>query len=140
MSSARSRLVATGVHSVHVMGQRCGRTYAARIVADEVDSVSCRTPAGIHRALVGGRTQAVSSVLTISTPDGAQATWWSACVCQSKTEPGPMGKLITTSACDSCGLSGEVCPSCDIEWQVTAFSRGMVFHTLDSVNQNHAIC
>jgi ubiquinone/menaquinone biosynthesis C-methylase UbiE len=51
-----------------------------------------------------------------------------------------MGKLTTTSAWDSCGLSGDLCPSCDIEWQVTAFSRGMVFHTFDSVNQNHVIC
>jgi hypothetical protein len=44
------------------------------MVAEEVDIVSWRIPAGIQRALEGGRTQAVEAVLTIKTPLGAQAS------------------------------------------------------------------
>jgi hypothetical protein len=44
------------------------------MVAAPADSVSCRTPAGIHSALVGGSTQAAALVRTVSTPLAAQAS------------------------------------------------------------------
>ena len=44
------------------------------MVAIPADSVSCRSPAGIHSALVGGSTQVDELVRTVSTPLAAQAS------------------------------------------------------------------
>ena len=57
MSSASSGLAATGVKSGQLIGHRSGLMYSVRMVAVPADSVSCRSPAGIHSALVGGSTQ-----------------------------------------------------------------------------------
>ena len=62
------------------------------MVAGPDDRVSCRSPAGIHSARVGGSTQVASAVLTVSTPLAAQASWWSSWVCQSNTSPAGIGK------------------------------------------------
>jgi hypothetical protein len=75
MSSASSGLAATGVQSVQLIEQESGLTYPVRIVAEPSDSVSCRTPAGIQRARVGGSTQAESLARTVSTPAAAHASW-----------------------------------------------------------------
>jgi len=48
--------------------------YSERIVAGPDDSVSCRSPAGIHSARVGGSTQVASPARTMSTPLAAQAS------------------------------------------------------------------
>ncbi len=45
------------------------------MVAGPAARVSCRSPAGIHSARVGGSTQVDASVTTVSTPLGAQASW-----------------------------------------------------------------
>jgi hypothetical protein len=45
------------------------------MVAAPADSVSCRNPAGIHNALVGGSIQVAEFVRTVSTPLAAQASW-----------------------------------------------------------------
>ena len=74
MSSASSGPAATGVHSGQAIGHRSGLTYSVRMVAVPADRVSCRTPAGIHSARVGGSTQADSAVRTVSTPLAAQAS------------------------------------------------------------------
>ena len=52
------------------------------MVAAPDDRVSCRSPAGIHSARVGGSTQSAELVRTVSTPLAAQASWWSGWVCQ----------------------------------------------------------
>jgi hypothetical protein len=105
MSSASSRLAATGVGSGQLTGDRSGRIYKVRMVARPSAPVSCGKPAGIHRARVGGSTQVASSVMTVSTPLAAQASWWSTCVCHSKRVPGGMGKsATTTAACAACVL------------------------------------
>ena len=44
------------------------------MVAVPADSVSCRSPAGIHSARVGGSTQVAAPVRTVSTPLAAQAS------------------------------------------------------------------
>ena len=44
------------------------------MVARPAASVSCRSSAGIHKALVGGRTQVAAAVSTVSTPLDAQAS------------------------------------------------------------------
>jgi len=49
--------------------------YSVRMVAAPADNVSCRTPAGIQSARLGGRTQAAALVRTVSTPLAAQASW-----------------------------------------------------------------
>jgi hypothetical protein len=72
--------------------------YSVRIVAVPAESVSCRSPAGIHSALVGGSTQVASLARTVSTPLAAHASWWSVWVCQSKTWPAGIGKVTTTAA------------------------------------------
>ena len=64
--------------------------YSARMVARRAEAVSCGSPAGIHRALVGGRTQ-VADGQHREHPLAAQASWWSAWVCQSKGCPRASG-------------------------------------------------
>ena len=66
--------------------------------AGEEPSVSCRSPAGIHSARVGGSTQAAELVRTMSTPLAAQASWCSGWVCQSNTDPAGMGNVATITA------------------------------------------
>jgi hypothetical protein len=121
MSSARSGLAATGVGPWvrgHPVGQNSGRMYSARMVARPSEPVSCRSPAGIHSARVGGSTQVASRVSTVSTPLAAQASWWSSWVCQSKRVPAGMGKVATTTAVLLSGSSGD-CPARDTTWQLT---------------------
>ncbi len=77
MSSASSGLAATGVKSGQAIGHSSGLMYSVRIVAGPAESVSCRRPAGIHSARDGGSTHVAESVLTVSTPLAAQASWWS---------------------------------------------------------------
>jgi hypothetical protein len=60
MSSASSGLAATGVGSAHLTGENSGRMYSERMVARPSEPVSCGSPAGIHRARVGGSTQVAS--------------------------------------------------------------------------------
>jgi hypothetical protein len=74
MSSATRGVTLTGVHSVHAIEQLIGFTYAALMVAVPSESVSCRTPAGIHSARDGGRTQAVVSLRMVKTPFAAHAS------------------------------------------------------------------
>jgi len=74
MSSQSSGLAETGVGWDQSSGNRSGRTYADRIVAAPADSVSCRSPAGIQSARVGGSTQADAWVRTVSTPLAAHAS------------------------------------------------------------------
>jgi len=75
MSSASSGLAETGTASGQLIGHRPGRMYSVRMVAAPADRVSCRSPAGIHSARLGGRTQAAALVRTVSTPLAAQASW-----------------------------------------------------------------
>ena len=75
MSSASSGLAETGVQSGQLTGHRSGLMYSVRMVAAPADNVSCRTPAGIQSARLGGRTQAAALVRTVSTPLAAQASW-----------------------------------------------------------------
>jgi len=88
----------TGVGAVQVTGLRSGRMYNERMVAAPDDSVSWRSPAGIHSARVGGSTQAAELVRTVSTPLAAQASWCSEWVCQSNTDPAGIGKVATMTA------------------------------------------
>jgi hypothetical protein len=73
ISSASSGLAATGVGSDQP--NRPGLMYSDRMVACPSAPVSCRRPAGIHSARVGGSTQVASAVTTVSTPLAAQASW-----------------------------------------------------------------
>ena len=134
MSSASSGLAATGVGwwvSVQLTGNRPGLMYRVRMVARVAEAVSCRSPAGIHSARVGGSTQVASAVRTVSTPLAAQASWWSSCTCQSKRVPAGMGKVATTmAAAPGCSWSSvslwsswsgpEQCPARDTIWQLTS--------------------
>ncbi len=60
-------------------------------------SVSCRSPAGNHSALVGGNTQSAAAVRTVSTPTAAQARW-SSWVYQLNTTPVGIGKVAAVTA------------------------------------------
>src|ERR1700735_465156 len=73
MSSASSGLAATGVQSGQLIGHRPGLTYRARMTALPADRVSCRTPAGIHSARLGGSAHADAAVRTGRTPGAGPA-------------------------------------------------------------------
>jgi hypothetical protein len=56
-------------------GKSDGWMSRVRMVARPSEAVSCRRPAGIHRARVGGSTHVAPQALTVSTPFVAQASW-----------------------------------------------------------------
>src|SRR5215472_8659547 len=130
------------------------------MVAAPDDRVSCRSPAGIHSARVGGSTQSAELVRTVSTPLAAQASWWSGWVCQSNTDPAGIGNVATiTAASDGAthcaALSAAppggsarclpgappggsaVCPSSDTEWQATPLAAARLDRSVTRVNSNH---
>ena len=130
MSSASSGLAATGVGwpvSAQLTGKSPGLMYSERMVArPPSEAVSCGSPAGIHRARVGGSTQvdpSTPAVSTVSTPLAAQASWWSSWVCQSKRVPAGMGKVATKTAAPVSSPS-PTCPARDTTWQPTRYLRG----------------
>jgi len=102
--------------------------YSERMVArPPSEAVSCRSPAGIHSARVGGSTQVASAVSTVSTPLAAQASWWSSWVCQSKRVPAGIGKSATKTAVPGSLMSASqpgACPARDTTWQLTPYLRG----------------
>src|SRR5208282_3255408 len=136
MSSASSGLAATGVGSAQATGESPGRMYNERMVARPSDAVSCGSPAGIHSARVGGRTQVAALVSTVSTPLAAQASWWSSWVCQSKRVPAGMGKVATKTAAASSPWPGS-CPPDDTTWQLTRYRPGLPRPSVGHVNENH---
>ena len=104
--------------------------YSERMVArPPSEAVSCRSPAGIHSALVVGSTQVAPTVSTVSTPLAAQASWWSSCVCQSKRVPAGIGKSATKTAASLSGGAHDpgacpgFCPARDTTWQLTRYLR-----------------
>jgi SAM-dependent methyltransferase len=106
------------------------------VVAWPSVSVSCRTPAGIHSALVGGSTQAASWARTVSTPLAAQASWCEVCVCQSNRLPAAIGNVTTDIA--ALVPSGPAhCPSCDTTWQRTRWARGRPLPSVIIMNEEH---
>src|ERR1700683_4101418 len=129
MSSASSGVAATGVGSVQPKSP--GLMYRERMVARPTAPVSCGRPAGIHSARVGGSTQVAFLVMTGSTPVAAQASWWSSCVCQSKTVLADIGKSATTTAWSSC-------PSRDTTWQPTLCALCGRRPSVGLMNKNHA--
>src|ERR1700724_1486404 len=138
MSCASSGPTPIGVQDCHSTGQPSGFTYSARIVVVFVDTVSWRTPAGIQSARVGGSTHASVSERTVSTPLGAQASWWSRWVCQSNTCPGGIGNVTTTTAAPDSSVSSRHCPSCDIDCQATDLVSVQSDRTVNVVNEHHA--
>jgi len=102
--------------------------YSERMVArPPSEAVSCRSPAGIQSARVGGSTQVDSAVSTVSTPLAAQASWWSSWVCQSKRVPAGIGKSATKTAVPGSLMSASqpgACPARDTTWQLTPYLRG----------------
>lgn len=49
--------------------------------------MACSTPAGTHRARVGGSTQVPSGEDTVRMPEEAQASWCAVCQCVSYRRP-----------------------------------------------------
>jgi len=75
MSPASSALAATAAGCSQRIGQRAGSMYSVRITARPGARTSCGTPAGTHSARLDGSTHPPASVLMVSTPWAAQASW-----------------------------------------------------------------
>src|SRR5580704_2732982 len=104
------------------------------MVAGPDARVSCGRPAGIHSARAGGSTQVAASVTTVSTPLGAQASWWSSCVCQLKAAPAAIANVATIMA----GPSALRCPSSATGWQDTRYPAPERLRSVADMNENHA--
>src|SRR5579864_4587527 len=95
MISPTSGFTATGVALFHVIFDRTGLMYSARMVVLPDERVSCRRRAGIQRARDGGRMKVLDSVSTVSTPRAAHASWCLSCLCHSNRVPAAIGKFAT---------------------------------------------